>query len=180
MNTDNLALNQLIKSNWPITTELIFYRNVANDIYFSKINDLEVVVRLTPSSQRSVSEIKSELNWINYLKKNSVNVCETVLSSQQNEIESINFLNQIYHVVIFKKVNGARLADRSLNLEVVKNWAHSMAQMHNLSETYSPLADSPKRKFWHKDSAFLKSLEAHDKSTEEIKIETLKICLLYT
>jgi Ser/Thr protein kinase RdoA (MazF antagonist) len=175
MNMDYSELNLQIQKLWPMTEDLIFHRNVANDIYFSKINNQEVVVRLTPSSQRSVEEIASELDWINHLKKNSVNVCQTVLSLNNEEIETLNFLSKTYHVVVFKKVNGARLADRSLNLDIVRNWAHNMAKMHNLSENYTPPHGSPKRKFWHEDSAFLKSLEAHNESTEEIKTETLKI-----
>ena len=90
---DYSELNLQIKKLWPMTVDLIFHRNVANDIYFSKINDQDVVVRLTPSSQRSVEEIASELDWINHLQKNSVNVCQTVLSLNNDEIETLNFLN---------------------------------------------------------------------------------------
>lgn len=175
MNKTNSELLNCITSLWGLTQEPVFHRNVANDIYFSKKGPLEVVLRITPASQRSAAEIAAELAWINHLKKNSLNVCETVPSVHNNEIETVKITETIYHVVVFKKVPGERLPDRSLNMQIVKNWAHNLALMHNLAENYSPPAGTIKRSFWNADSAFLKSLEAYGESGEVTKSEALKI-----
>lgn len=170
----NTELLSKIKYLWDLTQEPVFHRNVANDIYFSQKGPLEVVLRVTPSSQRSPEEIAAELSWINHLKKNSLNVCETVASINQNEIETLNVSGNLYHVVVFKKVPGERLGDRSLNMKIVKNWAYNLADMHNLAESYQPSL-TKKRNFWNEDSAFLKSLESHGESGENIKTEAIKI-----
>ncbi|MBY0554643.1 phosphotransferase [bacterium] len=174
MNQNTELLNK-IQHLWSLTQEPVFHRNVANDIYFSQKGPLDVVLRLTPSSQRTADEIVSELAWINHLKNNSLKVCETVKSVNQKEIETVQHGNTTYHVVVFKKVPGERLPERSLNMKIVKNWAHSLAQMHNLAEVYSPPAGVIKRNYWDTDSAFLKSLESHGESGENIRNETLKI-----
>lgn len=174
VNQNTEILNK-IKSLWELTQEPVFHRNVANDIYFSQKGPLEVVLRLTPVSQRSVDEIASELAWINHLKQNSLKVCETVQSINQKEFETVNSGEITYHVVVFKKIPGERLPERSMNMQIAKNWAHSLAQMHNLAESYTPPTGIKKRNSWDTDSAFLKSLEAHGESGEKIKEEALKI-----
>ncbi len=51
-----------LKKYWPLSDDLVLHRNVANLVYFSKIENLEVVVRLTPVNQRTQNEIKAELD----------------------------------------------------------------------------------------------------------------------
>ena len=116
-----MAIEKLkqIQNLWNLSSEPVFHRFVANDIYFSTALDLEVVIRITPSSQRSVSEIRAELKWISYLKTNS-----------------IQYEQNTFHVVVFKKILGERITKELLKPQHIQLWAEQMAKMHNLAEGY--------------------------------------------
>ena len=109
-----------IQELWGLTEEPVFHRFVANDIYFSRIKDLEVVIRITPSTQRTVSEIQAELDWINYLNRNSVQVCETVRSFSLKEIETVEDEGKTFHCVVFKKIEGERVTKELMKVEHIQ------------------------------------------------------------
>lgn len=169
----NHAILNLVKEKWGLTLEPTFHRHVANDIYFSKIGDLEVVLRITSDTQRSQQEIQSELDWINDLRANSIRVCETVLSNTKKEIETFIEADQTFHVVVFKKISGARVEDENLNEDIVHSWATQLAKMNQLSETYAP--PGFRRRRWDEDSTYLKALTALNETSEKIKNESLKV-----
>jgi amicoumacin kinase len=162
-----------IQKLWSLTKAPVFHRHVANDIYFSQINDLEVVLRVTAGFARTAAEIRAELEWINYLKSNSVQVCETVLSQNKNEIETVKVDSSLFHVVVFKKIPGQRIADNTLNENQVCLWATQLAKMHLLAKSYQP--KNEKRKIWIEDSTFLIAAASLDELAEKIKDETIRV-----
>ena len=162
-----------IQNLWGLTTTPAYHRNVANDIYFSRIKDLEVAIRISPGTQRTPSEIQAELDFIGYLKKNSVNVCETIVSLNKNEIETILEDGKSYQVVVFKKIPGEKVGDRGLTTEIVEAWATEMAKMHTLAENFQPR--TVRRNHWNLDSTYLKAFTSLSEASEKITIKSLKI-----
>lgn len=53
--------------HWPFQGDIKFHRRVANFVYFAKLDEGEVVLRLSESNHRKREEIGSELDWMNYL-----------------------------------------------------------------------------------------------------------------
>ncbi len=148
-----------LKKYWPITEDLSLHRNVANLVYFSKIESQEIVIRLTPTSQRSSDEINAELQWMNDLKKNGLNIVEIILSNQSSLFHTLNIHGSEFHIMVMKKIEGTRADPDTLTIDILHQWSATLALLHKNSKS---IQSGLKRETWNKDTIFLKSLSCID------------------
>ena len=164
----NIKVNPFLEITrlWNLVDEPKFYRNVANDIYFSKNTDLvDVVIRITPASQRCRDELVSELHWIDFLFNSGLKTCRALSSVNGLFVEPLMFNNKSVYVVVFEKIPGERIELAAFNDTFIQKWAEALAQLHGLARQYQPPSHIQKRNDWLNDSIFHKSIEALNESS---------------
>lgn len=128
--------------------KLKFINDFENYIYEYEKNDKHYILRLTHSSHRSENLVNGELDWISYLHKNNVNVCNPVLSNNNKLVERIEANNSYFLVTAFDKAKGEH-ADRNKGLLwnsiVFEKWGQTVGRMHALTKNYSPSKEQYKR-----------------------------------
>ena len=80
--------------------------DVENFVYEYKYEYKNFILRITHSSHRKKEDILAELEWINYLHKNNINVCNPIFSKNNNLLEIINIKNSYFIVCVFEKAKG--------------------------------------------------------------------------
>lgn len=144
-----------LKKFWNFSETPILHRNVANFIYFGKLADQDVVLRLTPVSQRTASEVGAELEWMNQLGKNGFPVPQLILSSVGRLFETLSVNEQTFHVMVMIKIDGVRIEENSLDEKVILMWSDLLAKLHK----NAPLENSGlARATWDKDYIMKSSL----------------------
>ena len=77
--------------------------------YGYSIAEKDFLIRVKTDSildKRSLSQIKAEIDWINYLAQNDISVSEPQLSCNNKYVEEIRIDNKSYIVVSFRKAPG--------------------------------------------------------------------------
>lgn len=144
-----------LKKYWNFVETPTLLRNVANLIYFGKLSGQDVVLRLTPGSQRDSSEVQAELKWMTDLSKKGFLVPQLIVSSEGNLFETLTINDQIFHVIVMLKIDGVRIEESLLNNEIVIKWSDLLAKLHQ----NSPQEDSVyARANWENDYVMKSSL----------------------
>lgn len=138
---------------WNLTSDLKFHRHLANFVYFSSINKQEVVVRLTPSSHRTQSEIQGELAFQTNLLSNGLSVANPIFSEHKNLVEEIHHSESSFFAAVFYKIQGERVTDEfSKTPGFLKNWGRYLGELHNFSVQYCAASPVKRRSDWKQDS----------------------------
>ena len=155
---------EYLAKKWDLAEDIKFYRRVANFVYFAKHNGTQVVLRLTEANRRDESEIKSELDWINYLHVNGLPVANPIRNREQNLIETTPGPVK-YHACLFSWAVGSELHKLDpLNEAFIRTWGRYLGKMNRLAKSYSPSEKIKPRGDWDKDSVFLMALESLEPS----------------
>lgn len=121
-----------------------------NIVYEYKQNGKNFILRLTPSTNRSVSLVQSELDWILFLANEGISVSIPILSKNGQLTEVIHLSDGYYTCVSFEKARGRRieypecLQDHALYEQL----GRLTGKLHALSKTYQPQDCNAKRHDW--------------------------------
>lgn len=122
-----------LKKYWTFTETPTLLRNVANMIYFGRLGDQEVVLRLTPSSQREAIEVQAELEWMTDLESKGFLVPHLIRSSSGKLFETLKINDQIFHAMVMIKIEGIKIEDSLLDEKIVLQWSDLLAKLHQHS-----------------------------------------------
>lgn len=110
------------------------------------------ILRITHSSHRSVSQVISELDFINFLANGGANVASSIANVDGQFTTAINALDGTHFIVaIFTKANGVGAPGFYFTPEVLKSWGSVIGKMHQLAKIYHPSEGIELRHHWHED-----------------------------
>lgn len=128
--------------------KLKFINDFENYIYEYEKNGKHYILRLTHSSHRSENLVNGELDWISYLHKNDVNVCNPVLSNNNRLVERIEGENSYFLATAFDKAMGQHIDRNNMllwNSIVFEKWGQTVGRMHALTKNYISSKEQYKR-----------------------------------
>ncbi len=160
-----------LRAKWDLQGEIKFHRRVANFVYFTNKESQEVVLRLTEPSHRSLDEIKSELDWMNYLTQKGLLIAQPILGVDHSFIQETEpSESDFYFAALFKKALGTPLPNKNLSYAFVEKWGSYLGKMHRLTKEYRPSNGIQIRQQWDQDASLimaLRSVGSVDKTSTE-------------
>src|SRR5687767_9193913 len=102
-NLPEAAHLEAVKRFWPIRAKPRFIRAVENFVYAIDVDGTEWILRLTCSNRRSIDELASELDWMQFLSANGLSVGYPLASLRGNLVERLSGGNGDYYAAVFRK-----------------------------------------------------------------------------
>ena len=131
------------------------YEGAANLVYEYKKKETPLILRITFTPERTLSQIQGELDFVTYLSDHGVNVSRPVPSLAGNLVETVQATGHPFHIVSFIKGKGMRVPDNGYRYradapieEYFQNWGHVLGQMHALTKDYHPTGEENSRPTW--------------------------------
>lgn len=131
------------------------YEGCQNIVYEYESQEGPRILRISYRPDRPITQIRSELHFINYLADHGVRVARPVPSQNGNLIEPIQAGGVLFLAVSFVKGKGMRVPDNGYRYregvsidEYCQNWGQTLGQMHALAKQYEPIHESVKRPEW--------------------------------
>lgn len=151
-----------------------------NDVYEYAYEGEKRILRITPSSRRTIKQIQSEMEFIRSLDANGVNVSLPVASCFGNEIEQMDIEGELFLITSFLKAPGhfVNVAnEREWDKTLFQNWGQVIGKMHAIAkqnyshfEEYERPSWEPSRKSMNFLSSISKSLAAnYEKMITEVQ-----------
>lgn len=136
----NIELATLAVNEWQHTDLEYFkyWRISSNAIYPFKSGDGVRFLRLAPSDEKDATQIRAELEFLNYLKEKNYPAVEPVLSKNGTQLEVADTPWGIFYATTFKEVPGKSLEDQNLDEEKIYKWGKSLGQLHTHSQQFKP------------------------------------------
>jgi Ser/Thr protein kinase RdoA (MazF antagonist) len=136
----NIELATLAVNEWQHTDLEYFkyWRISSNAIYPFKSNDSVHFLRLAPSDEKDATQIRAELEFLNYLKGKKYPVIEPVISKNGTQLEVADTPWGIFYATTFKEVPGKSLEDQNLDEQKIYKWGKSLGQLHTHSQQFKP------------------------------------------
>lgn len=144
-----------LKKFWNFVEIPTLLRNVANLIYLGKLEKQDVVLRLTPVSQREADEVKAELEWMTDLELKGFLVPHLIRSNSGRLFETLKVNNQQFHVMVMIKIDGLRIDEKNLDEKIILQWSDLLAKLH---EHAPPEGSRYQRAAWNQDYIMKSSL----------------------
>lgn len=157
LNSYDSTLKSILK-NWGLSGEVSLISNTENTIFkIETENGSLIVARFTEIDHRSINDVEAEVHWLDYLKKNNINLAFPIADLNGNLVQSLNIENKTVTVVFFNWAQG-KLLDRgsrwaSKQFEEIGSY---LGRLHFLSKGYIP-AKEYKRYKWN-DTQQIKSI----------------------
>lgn len=147
---------------------LKFFRASSNFIYTFHWNEKRYYLRFTHEEDNTAENIQAELDFMMYLLEQGYETVAPVRSKQGNWIETLSTGNGRYHGVVFEQALGECVSIEEMSELHFQQWGQTLAQLHNLSETYAP--STPSRKSWVDSLHFILSvLRRHPEEHKALK-----------
>ncbi len=132
--TPEIGVIKQILEEYPIEyktiTAINSYENFIYDI------DDKYIMRVSHSKLRDIGNIKAEIEWINFLS-NSLNVPGIILS-HDSLVNSFKYDQFILYTVIFEKIIGKKIENKSEILGYAYRWGEITARLHVETLKYEP------------------------------------------
>ncbi|WP_342561385.1 phosphotransferase [Paenibacillus sp. FSL R7-0345] len=141
-----------------------------NIVYEYQQGGESYILRLTPSCNRTVSLVQSELDWIRFLANEGISVSEPILSKNDQFTEVIQLPDGYYTCVLFEKAQGRKvgypecLQDNNLYEQL----GRLTGKLHALSQTYIPQDGIVKRHDWSQNW-FLQNIDLLPESQVSVR-----------
>jgi Ser/Thr protein kinase RdoA (MazF antagonist) len=131
------------------------YEGAANLVYDYELDGKPLILRISYTPERSIAQIRAELDFVNYLAEHEVRVSKPVASQNGNLVETVWSEGIPFQIVSFVKGKGMRVPDNDYRYrpdvpieEYFRNWGRTLGQMHARSKDYQPAEAEAKRPTW--------------------------------
>ncbi len=154
---------EAVKRFWRLSAEPRFIRVFENFVYAVDLDGSEWVLRLTGANRRSIDELASELDWIQFLSANGLSVAYPLPSLRGNLVERLSGGCGDYYAAVFRKAPGhslRQLADFSDT--VVGAWGEYIGRIHALTQRYFVPNGTKKRADWRGELTLQVALRSVD------------------
>jgi amicoumacin kinase len=144
-----------------------------NYVYEVNQDGQPIILRLTHSSHRKLEEIKSELDWMNFLNQHKVNVPLAYESTNQKLVEGIQALDGSYfYACVFTKAQGepVKINSPKFTEDLFYAWGKEIGKMHRVTKHYQPSEGIMRRTNWDEEDLLL-NIEEYIPSEDTIIVE---------
>lgn len=144
--TDEL-INMAIDA-WGGNHEKTLLDDVMNVIFKISISGEKKILRLTPSTRRSLNEIKAELDWIEYLIENDIPAEKPNTSKFGDLVERVDIKGGYFTACVFDFAEGdftTFFDGNRWNISFLDRWGSLLGRMHALTKEYKPRIQNVRR-----------------------------------
>ncbi|WP_442600635.1 phosphotransferase enzyme family protein [Paenibacillus sp. KN14-4R] len=137
---NNLDLATMILNNWEFDSVELFkyYRISSNAIYpFAKDGKTQLL-RFAPKTEKSIENIRAELEFIAYLRDRGYGVLEAVQSKNGEKLVETETPWGEYAASVFMRVSGVQLNRTDLSDDIIYSYGKALGKLHQLSSEYTP------------------------------------------
>src|SRR5438094_2728283 len=177
-NVPEAAHFEAVKGFWRIRAEPRFIRAIVNFVYAVELEGTEWVLRLTCANRRSIDELASELDWIQFLSANGQSVAYPLPSLRGNLVERLSGGGGDYYAAVFRKAPGHSLRQLTdFSDTVVGAWGAYIGRLHALTQRYQVPNETKKRADWRSELTLqvaLRSVDARGGRCSDILLELLE------
>ncbi|MXQ55988.1 phosphotransferase enzyme family protein [Shimazuella alba] len=135
-----------------------FYQNV----FQYERDGEEFILKLIPSANKDRNMLHSEMKWIQFLRKNGIQIPKNVLSKRGNTIEVIHSLPIPCCAISYEKAEGEKINNKETaffhwNDYLFTRWGQEMGKMHAISKKFhlqevdTPFDDWDQGEIYHRD-----------------------------
>ncbi|GHU87448.1 hypothetical protein FACS189476_02920 [Spirochaetia bacterium] len=110
------------------------FRISSNAIYPFKNNGEEYFLRFSPSAEKNISEIKGEIQFVEYLSNNGLKTFDFIKSKDGRKMIEKETPWGKYYAVVLNKVQGKRLDNIEINNEIIFEYGKTLGKLHKLSK----------------------------------------------
>ena len=121
------------------------YEGCENLVYACHRRNVPVILRISFRDDRSLAQIRAELDFIRYLDDHGVRVSMPIPSKNGDSIETLTIAGEPLHLVCFQRGRGMRVPDNGYRYrqdapieEYFRNWGAVLGQMHACAKSYIP------------------------------------------
>ncbi|WBW96676.1 phosphotransferase enzyme family protein [Oceanirhabdus sp. W0125-5] len=111
-----------------------FVRASSNTIYIVKHEGERFFLRYAPVEEKEFEQVKSEIEFVQYLRTQGYEAVEVVPSKTNKTVELIKTEYGTYVASMFKGAKGDSLEDAKLNEKIMYEHGKNLARLHNLSK----------------------------------------------
>lgn len=146
-------LNEICSALKLKTTSLKFLKYSQNFVYSFSTENVDAILRITSAHHRSRDQIKSEIEWINFLYSRGANVCQPIPIIIDEVVKTIHFQNDSLHCVVFRKASGRPVINAEINKDLYFLHGATTGKLHRLTKEFKP-ANKFRRFNWDENRLF--------------------------
>lgn len=113
----------------------------------------EVIIRFTHSSHRSYEQILSEIDWVQFLKKQDINVYKHFHSIEGRLLEKIEAVDgSFFYICCYEKLPGKQITLKDVTdyPNYIEMWGAAIGKIHKATRLYRPTT-VVKRLEWYEE-----------------------------
>lgn len=140
---ENFDLARFALNNWPhdearLDETLDWFRISSNAIYPYFCNDKLCFLRLAPVEEKPESNVRGELEFIEYLCAEGYDAMRPIPSLSGETLLRLQTEWGEYYACSFERVPGEALDDIPLNEDIIRVYGAALGRLHALSSRYEP------------------------------------------
>lgn len=149
-----------------------------NYIFEYQKNNIDYIMRISHTLHRSIQQVESELDFVNFLANNHANVSIPILSINKRLVEIIASDEGFFIVTSYHKAKGSHVRKDTATDLFFENYGKTVGQFHRLTKYYQLLEGLEKRYEWNEDSLILDA-EKYLPKADQVILEKLQLLLDY-
>ncbi|WP_417900765.1 phosphotransferase [Bacillus haimaensis] len=124
-------LAEQIMCNWEYDAdELYYFRASANFVFIFRKDGKAHYLRFNETTEKSLSQLQTELNILLYLKDSPVKVAQPLLSKNRQYIEVVDTEVGEFSAMVFEGIPGKQMETAELIKEQFFLWGRSLGMLH--------------------------------------------------
>ncbi|WP_107841753.1 phosphotransferase enzyme family protein [Metasolibacillus meyeri] len=135
---------------------LQLWRASSNFVYAFERNQVQYFLRLSFEQDKSIEQIKAELEFMQYLRLNGFPSVTPIQSKSGELIETLKTPEGTFIAVVFSAASGINLDAETITAKQMEQWGESLASLHFLSKNFEPVSE--RRKSWLDTVQFMESV----------------------
>ena len=143
-------------------TTLTFLRASQNVVYeFKDRTGAKKILRLTPQSHRSRSQIEQEVGWIDWLAKRGLPVCCAQESHGGRRVFPVEGAGEGFHGVVFEHAPGRAVVAEDLKPDFYRMHGAALGSLHSCVRSSSSPFVMSARTPWDEERYFTRDIHAY-------------------
>ncbi len=149
-----------------------FLTRVQNLIFEYEDGGQRCILRLTPVTHRSASQVAAELDWVQFLAQNQAGVSAPIRSRSGQLCHTVSSNGDVFVAAAFNRAPGLIGAGENWNEPIFKEWGRLAGKLHRLSREYQSGRTAEKRAEW-RDNLPMKEPKTRDEEIAMIRLEQI-------